>query len=83
MVGRVIVRVSLHYPLKLLTAIVVRPPNGSIVIKAMRVLWIGMKSGGNLEAARPAFMEERGVPVPWDNVFVDELKRALVACRVL
>lgn len=49
----------------------------------MRVLWIGMKSGGNLEAARPAFMEERGVPVPWDNVFVDELKRALVACRVL
>ncbi|RAQ51109.1 POT peptide transporter [Aspergillus flavus] len=61
---------------------IVRPPNGSIVIKAMRVLWIGMKSGGNLEAARPAFMEERGVPVPWDNVFVDELKRALVACRV-
>ncbi|KJK60844.1 PTR2 like protein [Aspergillus parasiticus SU-1] len=64
------------------TRYIVRPPNGSIVLKAMRVLWIGMKSGGNLEAARPAFLQKRGVPVPWDDMFVDELKRALVACRV-
>ncbi|KAE8161293.1 POT peptide transporter [Aspergillus tamarii] len=60
----------------------VRPPNGSAITKAMRVLWIGIQSGGNLEAARPSSLEKTGVPVPWDDLFVDELKRALVACRV-
>lgn len=71
------------YSLQSLTVIVVRPPNGSAITKAMRVLWIGIQSGGNLEAARPSSLEKTGVPVPWDDLFVDELKRALVACRVL
>ncbi|GAB1210671.1 hypothetical protein APSETT445_009466 [Aspergillus pseudonomiae] len=65
-----------------LMGIVVRPPNGSAITKAMRILWIGIRSGGNLEAARPASLEKTGVSVPWDDVFVDELKCALVACRV-
>ncbi|KAE8143625.1 POT peptide transporter [Aspergillus pseudotamarii] len=64
------------------TRYIVRPPNGSAITKAMRVLWIGIKSGGSLEAARPSSLEKAGIPVQWDDVFVDELKRALVACRV-
>ncbi|KAE8381992.1 POT peptide transporter [Aspergillus bertholletiae] len=64
------------------TRYIMRPPNGSAITKAMRVLWIGIKSRGNLEAARPASLEKKGIRVPWDNIFVEELKRALVACRV-
>ncbi|KAE8361010.1 POT peptide transporter [Aspergillus caelatus] len=64
------------------TRYIVQPPNGSAITKAMRVLWIGIKSGGSLEAARPSSLEKTGVSVQWDDVFVDELKRALVACRV-
>ncbi|KAE8389625.1 POT peptide transporter [Aspergillus alliaceus] len=64
------------------TRYIVRPPQGSAIIKAMRVLWIGIKNKGNLEAARPSLLEKAGVSVSWDGIFVDELKRALVACRV-
>ncbi|KAH1445032.1 hypothetical protein KXV53_006970 [Aspergillus fumigatus] len=52
------------------------------VTKALRVLWISLKNNGNMDAARPMTMEATGSPVCWDDTFVDELKRALVACRV-
>ncbi|GAQ11643.1 peptide transporter PTR2 [Aspergillus lentulus] len=61
---------------------VVQQPHGSAVTKAIRVLWISLKNNGNMDAARPFVMEATGTPVCWDNTFVDELKRALVACRV-
>ncbi|KAF4185507.1 hypothetical protein CNMCM8927_001334 [Aspergillus lentulus] len=61
---------------------VVQQPHGSAVTKAIRVLWISLKNNGNMDAARPFAMEATGTPVCWDNTFVDELKRALVACRV-
>ena len=63
--------------------VVVQQPHGSAVTKAIRVLWISLKNNGNMDAARPFVMEATGTPVCWDNTFVDELKRALVACRVL
>jgi POT family proton-dependent oligopeptide transporter len=47
----------------------------------MRILWIGIKNGGNLDAARPSSFGK--VEVEWDDKFVDELRRALMACRVL
>lgn len=62
--------------------VVVQQPHGSAVTKAIRVLWISLKNG-NMDAARPFAMEATGAPVCWDDTFVDELKRALVACRVL
>ncbi|PKY04657.1 POT peptide transporter [Aspergillus campestris IBT 28561] len=64
------------------TRYVVRPPQGSAITTAIRVLWISIRNGGKLDAARPYVLEKNGTPVPWDDVFVDELKRALVACRV-
>ena len=37
-----------------------------------------------IEAAKPSYQEEYGRKdkTPWNDLFVDEIKRALVACRV-
>ncbi|GES59675.1 POT peptide transporter [Aspergillus terreus] len=62
----------------------VQKPTGSIVIKAMRVFWVGLKRGRNLDAAKPSMLAQAHpeTTVPWDDAFVEELKRALVACSV-
>jgi proton-dependent oligopeptide transporter, POT family len=63
---------------------VVRPPKGSILVDAGKALWMGIKSKGNLDAAKPSVLEANGqsANVPWNDLFVDELKRGLVACKV-
>ncbi|KAL1953755.1 hypothetical protein VTO42DRAFT_2286 [Malbranchea cinnamomea] len=63
---------------------VVRPPKGSIVVNAFRVIWIGLKHRGNMEAAKPSYQQEHhgNHSRPWDDRFVEELRRALVACRI-
>lgn len=63
---------------------IVRPPKGSIIPSAFKVLWIGLKNKGNLDAAKPEYAAEFGVKnaITWDSLFVDELKRAVVACKV-
>lgn len=62
---------------------VVRPPKGSIYLRAFKVMYIGMKNGGKLDAAKSSYQRHNGGRVfPWDDQFVDEMKRALVACRV-
>ncbi|KAI9805364.1 MAG: peptide transporter ptr2 [Piccolia ochrophora] len=62
---------------------VVRPPKGSVIIHAFKVLWIAATSF-NLEAAKPAYQNSHGrkQATPWDDLFVDEIRRALVACRI-
>lgn len=64
---------------------VVRPPQGSIITDAFRSLWIMIKNR-NMDAPKPSWQaEHRGesaTVVPWDDHFIDEVKRALVACRV-
>lgn len=63
---------------------VVRPPQGSIITDAFKALWI-MVANRNMDAPKPSWQaEHRGVEaqMPWDDHFIDELKRALVACRV-
>lgn len=65
---------------------VVRPPKGSVITDAFKAMWIGLRYGkGNMDAAKSVYREEFGVTqtLPWADHFVDELKRALVACRVL
>ncbi|XHF96489.1 hypothetical protein AWENTII_000123 [Aspergillus wentii] len=57
---------------------VVQKPHGSIIVNAARTLWISIKNNGHMDAAKPS----NGANVPWDDIFVEELKRALVACRV-
>lgn len=51
---------------------VVRPPKGSVILDAFTALAIGSKNGFKMDAARERF----------GNQFIDEMQRALVACRV-
>ncbi|KKK21638.1 hypothetical protein P175DRAFT_0500965 [Aspergillus ochraceoroseus IBT 24754] len=63
---------------------VVRPPQGSVITNAFRALWI-MVINRNLDAPKPSWQATNGgqrTNLPWDDHFIDELKRALVACRV-
>jgi POT family proton-dependent oligopeptide transporter len=63
---------------------VVRPPQGSIITDAFRVIWMGIKNR-NLNAAKPSYQIGMGldtVKSRWDDHFVDEVKRSLVACQV-
>jgi proton-dependent oligopeptide transporter, POT family len=62
---------------------IVRPPQGSIIIDAFKAIWIMIKHR-NMNAPKPSYQEEfslAGQKRPWDDQFIDELKKALVACR--
>ncbi|OJJ51748.1 hypothetical protein ASPZODRAFT_138813 [Penicilliopsis zonata CBS 506.65] len=63
---------------------VVRPPQGSIITNAFKALGIMIVSR-NTDAPKPSWQAVNGgkrTNLPWDDHFIDELKRALVACRV-
>lgn len=63
---------------------VLKPPKGSVLPHAAKILWIGLKSR-NLNVARPEYIQDfagRKVEVPWDSTFVDEVRRAVIACKV-
>ena len=63
---------------------VTRPPRGSVILSAFKVLWIGLRNRCNLEAAKPSYQKEFGNKhkTQWNDLFVDEIRRALVACRI-
>ena len=64
---------------------VVKAPKGSVLPHAAQCLWIGLREKQGLEAAKPSFQRRaigRRRYIPWDDSFVDELRRALVACKV-
>ncbi|RDW71679.1 hypothetical protein BP5796_07713 [Coleophoma crateriformis] len=45
-----------------------RPPHGSVVFHAFRVIWIGLRSGFDLDAARPSNQRAgRRFKVSWDD----------------
>ena len=63
---------------------VTQAPKGSAIPDAFKVLWIGILHGFDLEAAKPSYQTTHGKPkltILWDDLFVDEVRRALVACR--
>ena len=60
-----------------------RPPRGSVVLHAFKIIWIGLRSGYKLDAAKSSFQRtERRFTVSWSDEFVDEIKIALASCRV-
>lgn len=63
---------------------VVRPPKGSIIPSAFKVMWIGLMNRGNLQAATKSHQESSGgrYRITWSDHFVEEIRRALIACRV-
>ncbi|KAF5545429.1 proton-dependent oligopeptide transporter POT family [Fusarium phyllophilum] len=60
-----------------------RPPQGSVITDAFKALGM-MIAARNTDAAKPSWREANGktTVVPWNDHFVDELKRALRACKV-
>ncbi|CAK3918662.1 probable PTR2-Di-and tripeptide permease [Lecanosticta acicola] len=62
---------------------IVRPPQGSVITDAFKALGI-MITNRNMDAAKPSWRAVNGKTksVPWNDHFIDELKRALRACKV-
>lgn len=60
-----------------------RPPQGSIITDSFKAIGI-MIANRSLDAPKPSWRAERGntKPVPWNDHFIEELKRALRACKV-
>jgi POT family proton-dependent oligopeptide transporter len=56
----------------------VRPPQGHIITDAFKAIWMMIKAR-DMDAAKPS---HTGTSLRWDDHFVDELKRALMACKV-
>ena len=64
---------------------VTRPPRGSVILYAFQVLWIGVCNKFNLDVAKPSYQQSHGgrkYKTHWDDIFVDEIRRSLVACRI-
>ncbi|KIW05497.1 uncharacterized protein PV09_03380 [Verruconis gallopava] len=63
---------------------VLKPPKGSVVVHAFKASWIGLRHKQGLDGAKPSLRKKirHSSELPWDDEFVDELKRALVACKV-
>ncbi len=62
---------------------VIKPPMGSVIPDCFRIIFIGVKNKGNFDAAKPTVREISGEPpVKWTDLYVEEVKRALKACKV-
>ena len=62
---------------------VVRPPQGSVIGDTFKAIGMMIKAR-DMNAAKPSWRAANGKTkvVPWNDHFVDELKRALRACKV-
>jgi POT family proton-dependent oligopeptide transporter len=62
---------------------VVRPPQGQIITDAFKAIGMMIKAR-NTNAPKPSWRAANGntKPVPWNDHFIDELQRALNACKV-
>lgn len=62
---------------------IVRPPQGSVITDAFKALGL-MMIARDVNAPKPSWREAHGKvkPVPWNDHFIEELKRALRACKV-
>ena len=61
-------------------------PSGAVLVKAAEALWLAAKGGFRLNAAKPeaqAQNPKQHRKVLWDDRFIEELKLALFACRIL
>ncbi|KAG5999071.1 hypothetical protein E4U43_002298 [Claviceps pusilla] len=62
---------------------VIRPPQGQVITDAFKAIGM-MITNRNMDAAKPSWRAQNGKPsdLSWDDHFVEELKRALMACKV-
>ncbi|KAF5096740.1 hypothetical protein D0Z03_001556 [Geotrichum reessii] len=60
-----------------------RPPMGSVLPDTFKIIGIAIKNGFKLDVAKPSVRRELQLSeVGWSDLFVDEVKRALMACKV-
>ena len=60
---------------------VIQPPTGSIILNAFQVCWIALTHNWTLNAAKSSCSTSQS-QVTWNDTFVDELRRLLMACRI-
>lgn len=59
-------------------------PQENVLPKATRTLICAAKNGFKLDHAKSSYQETRfGRAVPWSDSFVEEIKKGLLACRVM
>ncbi|CAO2658288.1 Nn.00g060110.m01.CDS01 [Neocucurbitaria sp. VM-36] len=59
-------------------------PGKNCLLQALRVLTLAARNGFNLDRVKPGYQQQScGFNVSWDDDFVDELKKGLLACRVI
>lgn len=68
-----------RYEVILKTISVKRPPGGNILPTAFRIMLCAAKNGFNMDAARRQVQTHA---VDWDDKFVTDLQRGLIACRI-
>lgn len=62
---------------------VIKPPQGGVIGSCFRALYIAVKNRFDLDKAKPSSCEGYSKhKIAWDDNFIDELKIALVACKV-
>lgn len=61
---------------------IIKPPQGGVIGSCFRALWIAARNGFNIDEARPSAQRNRANGVAWNDDFIDELKTALMACKV-
>ncbi|KAF2262938.1 MFS general substrate transporter [Lojkania enalia] len=59
-------------------------PQGNVLPRAGKTLACAAKSGFKLDHAKASYQETHfGRSVPWSDTFVEEIKKGLIACRVI
>ncbi|EUC46616.1 hypothetical protein COCMIDRAFT_35728 [Bipolaris oryzae ATCC 44560] len=63
---------------------IIKPPQGGVIGNCFRALYIAARNGGDLSKAKASAQGHGRLKsrVTWDDKFVEELKTALVACKV-
>ena len=63
---------------------VIRPPDESVLLKALAVVRMAIQHGRKFEPTKPSYqsMQTHPISVYWDDTFVDELRRTAKALQV-
>jgi proton-dependent oligopeptide transporter, POT family len=81
--GRSVLSENKRHPLTLFYKVKF-PPEGNVLPRAAKVLLYASRDRFNLDAAKQAYqLEKHGRIVPWNDHFIAEIKRGLLACRVM
>ncbi|KAJ4383315.1 hypothetical protein N0V86_001360 [Didymella sp. IMI 355093] len=61
---------------------IIKPPQGGVIGSCFQALWVVARNGFDIEKARPSAHRKHSHAIWWDDSFIDELKTALMACKV-